>query len=330
MSSLEVNASSSTCRMCGRAYGRLKGYFPVSYADLYKGTGYLPYCWDCITKIYTGYFTECGDHETATERLCRKLDLYWNRDAYAASKRVKSSRSILTNYLSRLTNAQYAGKCYEDTVREAKLAAGSKDQANAGEAGVINDVISYWGPGYTEEMYLELEKRRKYWISNLPDGVVPDVRVESLIRQICGQEIDINKLRSAGQPADKQAALLDKLVTSLLRPDQRNDGDADLEKPLGVWLYRYENHRPLPEIDDELKDTNGFIRYVLCWMLGPLSKMFGLKNKYQINYEKELEKYTVQKPEYDGDDDELAFSEQMLEDDDDAPEVMLPIGGDDL
>lgn len=328
MSSLEVNASSSVCRMCGRAYGRLKGYFPASYADLYKGTGYIPYCWDCVNKIYMRYFTECGDHEIATERLCRKLDLYWNREAYRASAKAKSARSVLTNYLSRLTNAQYAGKCYEDTVRENGASAAAEAAA---EDGVAKDVISYWGPGYSDEMYLELEERRKYWIRNLPDGMTPDVRAEVLIRQICGQEIDINRLRSAGQPADKQAALLDKLVTSLLKPDQRAGGDdAELEKPLGVWLYRYENHRPLPEIDEELKDTNGFIRYVMCWMLGPLSKMFGLKNKYQINYEKELEKYTVQKPEYDGDDDELVFSEQMLEGGDDAPEVMLPIGGDNM
>ena len=118
MANLEVNVSSTVCRRCGRAYGRLKGYFPISYGELYKGTGYLPYCWECVNKLYTGYLTECGDRARATEQLCRKMDIYWNEDLYRMAEKRTNARSVLTNYLSRLTGAQYMGKSYDDTLRE--------------------------------------------------------------------------------------------------------------------------------------------------------------------------------------------------------------------
>lgn len=54
---------------------------------------------------------------------------------------------------------------------------------------------------------------------------------------------------------------LNTLVGSLnLKPAQKNKAD-DLDTemtntPLGVWLWKYENQKPLPEIDEDLKDVN--------------------------------------------------------------------------
>lgn len=73
--------------------------------------------------------------------------------------------------------------------------------------------------------------------------------------------------------------------------------------PLGVWLWRYENKRPLPEIDESLKDVNHIKKYIFTWM-GHLCKMVGVKNGYTKLYEEEIERLRVEMPEYDDDEEE--------------------------
>ena len=36
------------CCRCGTSYSRKKGYFPVSHSLMYRGSGYLPICNDCV------------------------------------------------------------------------------------------------------------------------------------------------------------------------------------------------------------------------------------------------------------------------------------------
>ena len=92
MAAIEINASSSICRKCGTAYGRLKGYFPVSYGFLYRGTGYLPYCKECVDKMFNAYLAECKDTKMAVRQMCRKLDLYWSEKLFDAAEKQSTPR----------------------------------------------------------------------------------------------------------------------------------------------------------------------------------------------------------------------------------------------
>ena len=65
-----------------------------------------------------------------------------------------------------------------------------------------------------------------------------------------------------------------------------------------------------------MKDVNGIRKYVFTWM-GHLCKMLGLKNGYAKLYEDEIERLRVNRPEYDGDDDE-AFMNRLFEEEDDS------------
>lgn len=90
---------------------------------------------------------------------------------------------------------------------------------------------------------------------------------------------------------------------------QKNDGDGALENtPFGVWVRKWENQRPIPEPDPELKDVDGIIRYISIWFLGHLCKMLGIKNAYCKLYEDELAKMRIERPEYEDDDDETMFN----------------------
>lgn len=324
MPALEVNASSSICRKCGTAYSRLKGYFPVSYSYLYKGTGYLPYCRECVDGMFATYLAECKDPKKAVRQMCRKLDLYWSEKVFEVVEKQNTTRSIMTSYITKINAVKLASKSYDDTLKEEGVlwvepknynnaqAAPEITQVEYEEIDVPDDVISFWGPGYTPSMYMELEQRRKYWMSRYPSDLNLDIGTEALIRQICNLEIDINKARMADKPIDKYINSLNAVLGSAnLKPTQKKeDADAELDKmPLGVGIQKWEYNRPLPETPRELRDTRRVIKNITTWFLGHAAKMVGERNSYCKMYEDEMARLRVERPEYaDADDDVLISS----------------------
>lgn len=347
---MELNIESAVCPRCGKTYPRRKGNFSTSYADMHKGTGYLPYCKTCVDTIYNIYLSQCKNMRDAVHQMCRKLDLYWNDSLFSSVEKAVSPRSVFASYLSRLNGQSYSNRSYDETlIKEGTLwsfgaPAQSKVDVNAetpessaSDSGEITmddipeDVIVFWGSGYQPSMYMELEQRRSYWMSRFSSDEEIDVGTEALIRQICSLELDINRDRAAGRSVEKSVIALNTLLGSAnLKPVQKKQEDSDAgltNTPLGVWLYRFENERPLPDIDDELKE-NKFRKYVFTWM-GHLCKMLGLKNGYTKLYEDEVNKYRVEKPEYSGDDDETVMMAEFDEvNDDDVPFTDID-GGDD-
>lgn len=324
MAAIEVNASSSICRKCGTAYSRLKGYFPVSYSYLYKGTGYLPYCKECVDGMFAAYLAECQDPKKAVRQMCRKLDLYWNEKVYEAVEKQNSTRSMMTSYITKINAIKLASKSYDDTLKEEgalwlepKTYADMQPETNSEESiddeiEVSDDVIAFWGPGYTPSMYMELEQRRTYWMSKYPTGIELDIGTEALIRQICNLEIDINKARMADKPIDKYINSLNTVLGSAnLKPTQKKeDADAELDKmPLGVGIQKWEYSRPLPATPKEKKDVNAVIKNITTWYLGHACKMVGIRNSYCKMYEDAMAELRVEQPDHaDEDDDTLLTS----------------------
>ena len=335
---ISMSSDRAVCVKCGTEYSRRKGYFPVSYASLYKGLGYIPVCGKCIDAMYNSYLSQCNNARDAVRQVCRKLDLFWSDTVYERAEKKSTTRSVMLQYIIAINTVTYAGKSYDDSLSsEGTLWAFAEEQTSSGaedlqekrpgvgaqepivglsdeEYEVSPDVVAYWGSGYTPNMYRELEQRRAYWMSEFPDLVNADIGTQAIIRQICSLELDINRDRQAGKSIEKSVTALNTLLGSAnLKPVQKQQENADsslTNTPLGVWLYRYENKRPLPEIDESLKDVNGIRRYIFTWM-GHLCKMLGLKNGYSKLYEDEIARLRVEKPEYDGDDDEMFMTELM-------------------
>lgn len=323
MAAIEVNASSSTCRKCGTAYGRLKGYFPVSYSYLYKGTGYLPYCKDCVDGMFAAYLQECKDAKVAVRQMCRKLDLYWSEKVYEAVEKQNSTRSMMTSYITKINAVKLASKSYDDTLREEGAlwlepkAYSNMETVITGvdisdeELNVSDDIVLFWGPGYTPSMYMELENRRKYWMSKYPQEAELDIGTEALIRQICSLEIDINKARMEGKPIDKYVNSLNTVLGSAnLKPTQKKeDADAELEKmPLGVGIQKWEYSRPLPPTPKEKRDINQVIKNITTWYLGHACKMVGIRNSYCKMYEDAMAELRVENPDHAEEDDDTLLN----------------------
>ena len=213
---LEMNTDKVICPTCGTGYSKRKGFFPVSYGELYKGLGYIPYCRSCIDKIYSQYLAQCKDSKMAVRQTCRKLDLYWNESIFDSVVKKSSVRSLMTQYIVRINSVSCAGKSYDDTLLDegilwsfdtTQVAAEPQDiepdeadESNtADEPDIPQEVIAFWGTGYSKEMYEQLEQRRKYYSSKFPDAFSDaggnDIGSDVLMRQLCNLEVSISKGR---------------------------------------------------------------------------------------------------------------------------------------
>lgn len=327
----ETKSSAAYCVTCGKAYTRKKGFFSVSHAPMWRGAGYLPVCNECVDKRFAFYTERLGGERLAMRRMCMKLDLYWADSIFDIVERTAGGNSKVRCYLSKLNMYRYLDKCFDDTLEEeaAKLgeaatgldaatefsiesAVKKQDNKRSAEIEIDDDIRAFWGPGYTDFQYSELEARRKYWMSKYPQGTVLDVGEESLLRQICSLEIDINHARAAGNSVDKNINTLNSLIGSMnLRPAQRkaDESDAELEKmPLGVGIQKWEYSRPLPETPKKNRDVRETIKNITTWYLGHACKMVGLRNSYCKMYEDAMEELRVKHPEYDDEDDDSMLS----------------------
>lgn len=326
---IELDTTKAVCCKCGRAYGKRKSNFPSSYGTMYKGTGFLPVCKDCVDSMYRVYLAQCNDSAAAVRQVCRSLNLYWNQKAFDASNAKTSARTIMSGYITKLNTVTYSGKCYDDTLIEEdslwdydskndKSTVIKPEYNNDAEElrEIPDDVRDFWGWNYDVDDYLDLERRRKYWLSAFPKTTKIDTATEGYIRQICALERDIERARAEGKSVDKLVSAFDKLVGSLgIKPTQRQDDNLDAsmaDTPMGVWLYRFENKRPLPEVDDDLKDVNGILKYVFIW-LGHVCKMLGQKNGFSRLYEAEIERLRVERQDSDGDVEDETDEEILMD-----------------
>lgn len=328
MAQIEVNGSSAVCVRCGTMYGKRKGYFPVSYGSTYKGTGYLHMCKECIEDLFSTYLAQCKDNKLAVRQVCRKLDIYWNESIFETVEKRNTTRSLMSGYLQKVTNNNAIGKSYDDTLLEDGTFWSFSDKPIAQEVVVTSEreeddieieqsIIDFWGSGLPKQHYIDLEQRRAYWMKRLygdkdQDELNLDAGTEGLIRQICNLETEINRDKAAGRPINNNVNTLNSLLGSAnLKPTQKKDTTEGMSTstPYGVWIKKIENTRPISEPSAEFKDVDGVVKYITTWFLGHLCKMMGVKNSYCKLYEDELERYRVEYPEFEEDDDETFFND---------------------
>lgn len=220
-------------------------------------------------------------------------------------------------YIGRTFIVHYIGKTFDDTIDEQGIAlsqpmvesaTAEEDVESVADDGEANEyivdpkVVVFWGPGFNEEAYMELEMRFSRWTKDLPKPL--PIVDEALYKQICIQEYAINRNIAAGKDIERGQNALNSLLSSLnVKPNQKKESESpDLEStPLGVWAKRWEDNRPIPE--DDVPEPS-LIKYITTWFFGHLGKAFNLRNINSKLYDDAMDKYRVTKPEYEGEDDD--------------------------
>lgn len=297
-----------TCFYCGKEYVDTNYY--NSNSGFYSNIGKIPYCKQCIEKFYQQFcekYTNEGclsPEKKAVQRLCMAFDIYYREDVFnSAMNKINESNmniSPMGQYMKTIQLQQYNRnkETYENTITQAEqenfAMSSLADMSDKNQ--VDEDTIDFFGRGFTDEDYKYLKKEYDDWTARHECNTKAQ---EEVFKRICFKQLEILKATRKNEDTKNLDATFQNLLeTAKLQPKQ-NSGDTTADnQTFGTLIDKWENERPLPEIDEELKDVDKIGAYVDIFYRGHLSKMMGLKNGLSNLYTKFMKKYTVNKPEY--------------------------------
>ncbi len=331
----KTNKKKFICLYCNNEY--VETNFYNSYSRLFSKMGKIPYCKQCIEKFYQQYYEEYVNEgcltpeKTAIKRVCMTFDIYYTDVVFnSAMNKIREGNiniSPMAQYMKVIQLAQYKDKSYDNTVlneMKEEFIAVVSDGVSVNRD-VDQKTIDFFGSGFTDEDYKFLQKEYDDWTARHECNTKAQ---EEVIKDICFNRLqNLKALRRGEDTKDITASFQKMLDAGKLQPKQ-NAGDATADnQTFGTLIDKWENERPLPEIDEELRDVDKIGLYINVFFKGHLAKMMGIKNGMSNLYNKFMKKYTVEKPEYDDDENSDAlfdaiFGNTSLDSDKDDKEVM--------
>ena len=310
----KTTKSKFECFYCGKEY--VETNFYNSNSEFYSNIGKLPYCKQCIEKFYLQYFNRYTNEgcltpeKKAVQRLCMIFDIYYRDDVFVSSmNKIKTSGmniSPMFQYMKTIQLSQYNRnkETYENTITEA-------EQENFAMASISNlsdettvdkKTIDFFGSGFTDDDYKYLKKEYDDWTARHECNTKAQ---EEVIKDICFNRLqNLKALRKGEDTKDITASFQKMLDAGKLQPKQ-NAGDTTADnQTFGTLIDKWENERPLPEIDEELRDVDKIGFYIDTFFKGHTCKMLNVKNAFSNLYSSMMKKFTVNKPEYNLDEDD--------------------------
>lgn len=274
------------------------------YQDSRFATNRFYLCSECVLDMATDYDKKTKvrtDNREKTIKVMELLDLPFIDTMYQAALRANDEdtgerhrASAFQSILIQLkTLPQYRGLHWKNSnfvVDETK----QSEEDSPTNRQIRKKTRVLFGEGFTDEDYWYLQTQYDDWCSRVQ---VDTKSQEIYVTQICMALLDILKGRQAGEDVTKKLSSLDSLMNAAnLQPKQNVNNASTDTLTFGQMLEKWEEHDPLPEPDPELRDVDGMTKYIHTW-LGWILKALGIKNAYSQEYEEEVQKYTVTKPE---------------------------------
>ena len=298
------------CCCCGKKYIKQKGNFTFSQSPLYKGNNsYLPICNNCIENLIEQYTEILGTQDEAIKRVCMHWDIYFSESVLNSSRKTSADQSRFKNYIRQLNLSQSKDKTYDDFVlEESKKTVDTIEdledlKKKDTDIKIKEKVFKFWGRGYTPEQYKFLQDQYDDWTTRCESSSKVQ---QELFKALSISQLQIQETRANNGDLKKAMETFQGLLGSAnLKPAQNIENNANDEMTFGMWIRKVEDEEPVCEPAPEWKDVDGIGKYITVYFLGHLCKMMGIKNSYSKMYEDEMAKYTVEKPEYEGDDEAI-------------------------
>ncbi len=305
-----INQDYILCPVCGEFVTRENFYTDKRYA-----IGVFPQCKKCVlAEVEQRKNKNDKQNETkdSVKKMLQKMDLPYIDSLYeslctdvANEINEKNKKSPFLAYLPPIKSLpNWKGKTYADS--EFELGVITEEEETKINAKTIKNGKKRFGNGYSNEDYMFLEQEYQDWITRYECNTKAQ---ESIFERLSFKKWEINKATKSGQPTkDLDKTYQELLATANITPRQSGmDSMADAQT-FGTLIQKYEETRPLPEIDPELADVDKIGLYIDSFYRGHACKMLGLKNTFTNLYEKVMSKYTVKPPEYnDETDSEVLF-----------------------
>lgn len=311
------------CLCCGRDYD-IKNFYS-SNSILYKIKGKIPYCKSCISLIYNEFLQECktrgyrNPEQKATQRICMSLDLYYSdalfenaMNDYVKNKDSSNNElSFMSFYIRHAKLTQYSNKDYnstiledyQDTKKNQKLMSTFNDNDWKQDA-IVEKASKFFGAGLNRDDYLFLQNEYDDWTARHECQTKAQ---EELIKQICFTQLSLFKALRSGEDSkakDLNATLIKQMDAAKLQPKQNKVNTTAETQTLGTLIEQWETTKPIPPVDDELKDVHKLGLFLDVFFKGHLARMMGLKNGVSKYYDEYMKKFTVNKTQRNSDNEE--------------------------
>lgn len=266
-------------------------------------SGKFPVCKKCLMLMATDYDKKTNtytDNKEKTKETLRFLDLPFIESVYdsalssvLAEVNEKNRGTAWKQYMVMIQSfPQYKGKHWKNSEFEEF----NENNGITSNRTPRKEIYKIFGNGFSNEDYLYLQDQYDDWKSRTQ---VDGKSAETYIIQICFILLDIWKAKKSGKDTDKLIKSLNDLMAAANLQPKQNVGNASTDTlTFGQLIEKWELEKPIPEPSPEFKDVDGIGKYIRVWFSGWLAKATGLRNVYSEEFDEEVKKYTVTKPEY--------------------------------
>lgn len=298
----EINASDEDirrleypfqCSCCGRRFKKQSGNFHHSESPLYNGNNhYITVCKNCTDNLLDQYTTMLGNQDEAIKRLCLHFDIYFSEKTCSNAKKANEANSRMSNYVSQLNLAQYAGKTFDTYLAEQNSEEIDSYEdliENCNDTDRISKTVFDRWQGHNKEDIIFLEGHYKMLKKTNPNA---DNNQEIFIKQLC-----IIQLMQSRAEKKYDIAALDKCI-KMYRETFKQAGlktveeeDSGIQNPLGVNAEIISQYTPEEYYKDKekYKDFDGLGEYFAEHVERPLENlMFGSNRVYEVGDDDEV------------------------------------------
>lgn len=289
------------------------------YNDKRFASGVYPLCKKTLLELGTDYNDKEKvrvDNRDKTIKVFQMLDIPFIDSVYQSAlqttQEAVGEKNRATAFQHTLTIIkslpQYKGLHFEDS-EFGDL--GNPDDEQLSKRKPRKEIIKLFGSGFSNDDYLYLQDQYDDWCTRTQ---VDSKSQQTYVIQICMQLLDIYKDRKSGRDVTKKLESLDKMMNAAnLQPKQNTSNSATDSLTFGQLIEKWENEKPIPEPSEEFKDVDGIGKYIRVWFTGWLCKALGIKaNVFTEEYDEEIAKYIVTKPEYIEEDNSSEIYEQLF------------------
>lgn len=267
-------------------------------------------CKSCILDMATDYDKKTGirtDNKEKTIEVFRKLDLPFIESAYNSAldstKEAVNEKNRSTAFQQLLVMVkslpQWKSSSFEDS--EYLLDESSPEYEQKEIKKVIISGRKRFGNDYSNQDLMFLETEYQDWITRYECNTKAQ---EEIFKNLSTNRLERKQAVKQNKPTKEiDKTFQELLATQNIQPRQSGmDTFADAQT-FGTLIQKYEETRPLPEIDESLKDVDKIGLYLDTFYKGNILKCLGLNNPLHYLYEKVMKLFTVEKPDTQDDED---------------------------
>jgi hypothetical protein len=289
---IKVKKDKMTCSDCGKEKIITKDFY-TSFSPFHKSTGRLHVCKQCVQDS-----VKDGDIESF-KNFCRSFDKPFITHLYESAI---TNNAYIGEYFKLINAKDFKHMTWNDSdfdghknSKSIKTKISIEDVENDDirlDKNDLKELINFFGKGFDVEDYVWLQGEYEDFLNRYE---CDSKGMELLIKEICLQQLDIQKRRAVGEKVDQQLKTLqDLLGSSNLKPVQETGANAVEQESFGTLIKKYERERPIPEPDPMWKDVDGIGKYIKTFFFGHMARALGIENKSQDEYDEEIKKYTVE------------------------------------